>query len=152
MYLFLVIPLASGLPMPYLSYFSKEPVSLGSLIPITIKKRRISGIVISCEKVEGEKMSIKTAPYPLKKIADGDKRAFLPPEFTEALLSFAEKTITSVPELFSNLIPERLISKKVTSQFYQSKDKEAGASYFGTALRRTLSAISKYYTRIICKK
>ncbi len=121
MYLFLVIPLASGLPMPYLSYFSKESVTLGSLIPITIKKRKIFGIVISCEKVELEKMSIKSASYPLKKIGAGSKRPFLPPEFTEVLLHFSEMTITALPELFSNLIPERLISKKISSEFYTNQ-------------------------------
>jgi primosomal protein N' len=126
MYLFLVIPLASGLPMPYLSYFSKEVVALGTLLPITIKKRKIFGIVISCEKVEMEKMSIKSASYPLKKISAGERRAFIPPKFAEALLNFAEETVTPVPELFTNLIPERLITKKVGSQLYANQKTKKG--------------------------
>ncbi len=121
MYLFLVIPLAQGLPMPYLSYFSREDISLGSLVFITIKKRRIPGIVVSRENLEDERMAVKNANFTIKKIEASERRDFISPALMETLTRFGEAHLHSFPDLFSHLIPERLISKKEGARLYAEK-------------------------------
>ncbi len=121
MYLFLVIPLAQGMPMPYLSYFSREDISLGSLVFVTIKKRRIPGIIISRENLEDERMAIKNASFAIKKIESHERRDFVSPLLMNTLADFGETYLHSFPDLFSHLIPERLISKKEGARLYGEK-------------------------------
>ncbi len=112
MYLFLVAPIAPGLPLDFLSYYSKEEISLGSLVFITIRKRKVPGIIISAQKVEDEKMAIKNAPYAIKKIMKKEIHNFIEESLMKSIVEYGEKSLLSIPELLSHLFPERLLTKK----------------------------------------
>lgn len=112
MKLYLVTPLSSGLPFDSLSYFSDADIALGSLVSVTVKKRKIPGVIISASSVENEKMAIKNASFAIKKIRDEDRRDFIDPEIISSLSKASQISLVYLPNLLRNLIPEKLLDEK----------------------------------------
>ncbi len=79
-----VIPFAKGLGRETLSYFSAEPIVLGSIVTVPINKRAVSGMVVSCESAEHLKSEIKSASFELKKLSSTKSAPFFLTEFIEA--------------------------------------------------------------------
>lgn len=121
MKLYLVSPLTSGLPFDSLSYFSKDQISLGSLVYITIKKRKVPGIIISAQNIEDERMSIKNATFAIKKINEEDRQDFIDPDLMEAITLAGDITLSYLPNLLRTLIPERLLEKRDGTKLYSNK-------------------------------
>ena len=135
MKLYLVSPFIIGLPFDSLSYFSKDEICLGSLVFITIKKRKVPGIVISVQNIQDEKMSIKNASFTIKKMSDEDKQDFIDLELINAISLASDITLSYLPHLLRTLIPEKLLEKKVGSRLFSNK-KERRAELFLLSLPR----------------
>lgn len=135
MKLYLVSPLTSGLPFDSLSYFSKDEITLGSLVSITIKKRKIPGIVISAQNIEDERMSIKSASFAIKKINEKDRQDFIDEELINAITLAGDITLSYLPNLLRTLIPERLLENSVGLTLHANKH-ERRAELFLLSLPR----------------
>ena len=63
-----VIPIAKGIPVETLTYFTGSEVSLGSVVKVPLRKKIISAIVVSIREVGDLKSEIKNSNFALKKI------------------------------------------------------------------------------------
>lgn len=108
MYVLSVTPLASGLPYEELSYFSKEELSSGDLIAVTIRKRVYRAIVISCVLLSEEKQSVKRADFAIKKIHRILKRGYIEAPLWKALEEAASYQLLSVGKCVYDLLPEKV--------------------------------------------
>lgn len=80
-----VAPLAYGIPYEELSYFSKDDVSAGDLVEITIKRRVCRALVLEAHDAQEERQSLRHASFNLKKISKVLTPSFLDPKIWKAL-------------------------------------------------------------------
>ena len=76
-----VIPIAKGIPVETLTYFTGSDVSLGSIVKVPLRKKIIPAIVVSIREVEDLKSEIKNSAYALKKIEKMNSYNFFRKEF-----------------------------------------------------------------------
>lgn len=68
MYTLEVIPITKGLPEDSFTYFSTKAISLGALVEIKIRNRKVFGIVKNSLPLEKNKIAVKALKFSLKKI------------------------------------------------------------------------------------
>jgi primosomal protein N' (replication factor Y) len=102
-----VAPLASGIPYEELSYFGKDDVSGGDLVEITIKRRITKALVLSSQKAEEERQSLRHASFGLKKITKVITKQFLDPKIWHALTYSSSYLIQPLGTLLYDLLSER---------------------------------------------
>jgi len=71
-----------------LTYFMKQHASSGSLVEITVNKKKLSAVLIHTEPVSSQKIVLKKGLFRLKKI---DKVLADPPPFNKLLLPIAQE-------------------------------------------------------------
>lgn len=106
MYILEIIPIATGLPENYFSYFSRDKLSLGTLVEIKIKNRKVSGLVSEVNKVEKEKINLKSQKFSLKKIERVIKENFINEKLFQSLKEISILLGVKESELIKNYIPE----------------------------------------------
>lgn len=106
MYILKIIPIATGLPQNHFSYFSKEKLSLGALTEVKVGNRKVFGLVAERNKVENEKLNLKTQKFALKKIERVVKENFIAENLFQSLLEAATLFGVKESEIIKNYIPE----------------------------------------------
>lgn len=139
-----VIPIAKGISKDTLTYFSKEDVSIGSIVSIPIRSKKGFGLVVDSKPAEDIKSEIKSLSYSIKKIEKAEARSFLTPPFIEGAKKVAEWNAASLGATLSALIPKIILEenpknslplpKKASGVFFetllmQSDDEERFATY-----------------------
>jgi primosomal protein N' (replication factor Y) len=77
MFIVRVVPIARGIFVNELSFFSREPVPEGALVEAAVRGKKLPAVVISSKEAREEKSDIRHAGFSLKKIsAAGAKRVF----------------------------------------------------------------------------
>ena len=104
-----VIPIARGIGLEYLTYFSSETPGIGSIVKVPLRSTSISAIVAVVEKVSDKKGEIKNLTYGMKKLEGVKSAAFLDPLFMEAMHSVAEYYAASTGSVLSLMIPKILL-------------------------------------------
>ena len=79
-----VIPLAKGIFKEELTYFTAKEIPNGSIVSISVRNKKILGIVVSSEEVFSAKSNIKKMDFNLKKILEIKDRAIFSKEFLES--------------------------------------------------------------------
>ncbi len=144
-----VIPIARGVFSDYLTFFSRTPIEIGSVVSISIRKRQSYGIVVEAKDVREEKMDIRSADFSLKKLGKTEpKRVFTAPFIAAAkeaalwhgiresavLSSLAPKTIlTSITQLEAAPRTESLVGVKPDSLVLQTERGERVRTYRNVA-------------------
>ncbi|MDB5260235.1 MAG: primosomal protein [Candidatus Nomurabacteria bacterium] len=99
--------LATGIPYEELTYFAKDDVEEGDLVEINVKRRNLKGLVITAEKVEDEKQSIRQASFGLKKISKVLIKQFLHPKIWQALNYSSSYLLQPLGTLIYDLLSEK---------------------------------------------
>ena len=102
-----VAPLASGIPYEELSYFSKDSVSGGDLVEITIKRRIVRALVLRAESAAEERQSLRHASFGLKKISKVITKEFLHPKLWSALTYSSSYLLKPLGTILYDLLSER---------------------------------------------
>jgi primosomal protein N' (replication factor Y) len=107
MYVIDVIPFAAGAPAGALSYRANQKTPIGAVVEVTLRGKRIRGVVMSCESVRDAKASLKNAGFALKsgKLA---KQGLLPPALMKAAQDVALYHAAPVGSVLSSLLSETL--------------------------------------------
>ncbi len=113
MYILSVAPLVSGIPYEELSYFSKEELSPGDLVAITIKKRVCRALVLSSVPAKEEKQSLRHATFSVKKINRVIKRSYIDALLWKALAYSASYQLLPLGKSIYDLVPEKVFSSDV---------------------------------------
>ncbi len=106
-----VIPIAKGARIETLSYYSKEDIALGALVRISLRKRRIPGLVVAARDIALEKATIKQAGFSLKKIDGVITNAFFPETFMRAAAHIAHLHATHEGAVLAALTPAALFEE-----------------------------------------
>jgi primosomal protein N' (replication factor Y) len=102
-----VAPLASGIPYEELSYFGKDDIQGGDLVEITIKRRAVKALVLTSQKVEEERQSLRHASFGLKKISKVLTQEFLHPKIWKTLTYCSSYLLQPLGTLLYDLLSER---------------------------------------------
>jgi len=100
-----VIPISRAIPRASLSYFTSKKISLGAVISVPLKNKKINGIVVGSEEVSFSKTELRLNKYQVKKVLEIKARKVFLPEFIEAGQSLANFFIASPGSVFYSLIP-----------------------------------------------
>ena len=111
MYVLDVIPIARSAANESLSYLSKEKVPLGYLVEVPLRKQVISALVLSCQKAENIKSTIRTSDFQLKKVSSVHKHPALTRQFIDSIGKTAEHFATYTGRLLFALTPKHMLSQ-----------------------------------------
>ncbi len=103
-----VIPLAKGPLKGDLTYFTAKEVSRGSIVTITLRGKKLLGLVTQTEEATEAKGDIKEMNFNLKKILDVKEESLFIPEFLDAVIATGEYFATSTNNAMAALIPSVL--------------------------------------------
>jgi primosomal protein N' (replication factor Y) len=109
-FLIKVIPIARGVGVEELSYWSPVAAAPGSVIRAPLRKRTVGAIVAFCESAAAAKSEIKSADFEVKKIAEPQARALLSPEFLAAATSAAEYFAGTLGATLYELVPAPILA------------------------------------------
>lgn len=104
-----VIPITKGISKETLTYFTSKDVSAGSIVRIPVRKKMISGIVLSLQEVSDAKSSIKDSPYSIKKIEKINSFELIRPEFVETAKETANYLASSTGGVLNSIIPKSIL-------------------------------------------
>lgn len=111
MYILQVIPFAKTLRKEHLSYFSKDPVELGSIVSINLRKRVLQGLVISCTEGKDMKSELKASEFALRKIKKVHKQTLFRNEFITAASRIGRYFATTTGPVIRALTPMRILEE-----------------------------------------
>jgi len=118
-----LIPLQKTTFTEELTYFSTQEIALGSIVTITIRNKKILGLVIGSTDASEAKSEIKNMDFNLKKIIDVKDISIFKKEFLESVLQTSKYFILNKSTLISYLIPSVLKENYDTiSQAYKKND------------------------------
>lgn len=102
-----VAPLANGIPYEELSYFSKDDVSPGDLVEITIKRRVCRALVLEAHNAQEERQSLRHSSLNLKKISKVITKEFLNPKIWKALSYTSSCLLRPLGTIIYDLLSEK---------------------------------------------
>jgi len=105
MYIATVIPIKKGLQKEYLTYFSANPIPLGTIVTVPVRLSTIDAIVISIEDARALKSDLKSAQYQLKKIESIKGSSPFTKEFFNACVRMKDYTVSTTGMLIKALLP-----------------------------------------------
>ncbi len=109
MFVLSVIPIARGINKDLLSYFSKEPITEGSVVEIPLRNKKIYGIVLLSRPLQEAKAEIKSADFELKKITGKPRKAFSQ-SFITAVNKIAHLTASTNGAVLYDLVPKTILT------------------------------------------
>ena len=111
MYIIEVIPIARGIGADVLSYFSATELSLGALVSVPLRNKKVAGIVASVRLASDSKADIKQAGFALKKIATKKGSQIFSKEFMDTVRVAADYYTTSMGSVLAAMIPDVIFKK-----------------------------------------
>lgn len=112
-----VIPISKGIAKDTLTYFTKNEVSLGSMVKIPIRNRIIHGLVIDKKDAGEMKSEIKSLAYSIKKVEELQTGYFLTNNFISAVNKIAEYNASTIGATLFSLIPKVILEESSKLNF-----------------------------------
>jgi primosomal protein N' (replication factor Y) len=106
-----VIPLQKTIFKEELTYFSSKEVKMGDIVSISIRNKKILGLVISSVDATKAKSEIKKMDFNLKKIIETKINSIFREEFIESVLLTSKYFVANKSMVFATLVPN-IIKKK----------------------------------------
>ena len=133
-----------------LSYFSPQKLEKGSLVLVSLKKRKIPAIVVSSTSIKDSKTFLKKASYSIKEIESTLSTTPIFPEYFFELAKWtADFYLTSLTNAFVSILPpnKQIISLLKNKQELKKTKKEKSSSQ----LRKTekLSLLKNLFSEIL---
>lgn len=105
-----VVPLQKVAFEEELTYFTVLSVEQNDIVEITLRKRKMLGLVVHVREALEAKMDVKNADFNLRKIEKVKGRSFIPEEFISAALELADYSFLRKNATVAYLLPEVLKS------------------------------------------
>ena len=103
-----VIPFTKSPVHEDLTYFTSRDVALGNIVEITLRNKKMLGLVVSIEDASNSKGEVKELDFNLKKIIDVKEDSIWRNEYIGAILSTSKYFISKKNIAFNSLIPKIL--------------------------------------------
>lgn len=105
MYVLSVIPLSKSANKEYLTYFSAQNITPGSVITIPVRKQTINAIVIESVSVADSKTAVKEANFALRKAGPVKGQSFLSEAFLNTAQSMKDYFVTTTGSIIFSTVP-----------------------------------------------
>ncbi len=106
-----VIPLKKGVFSDNLTYFTSKEVKNGDIVTVSIRKKKILGLVIYVENVTDTKINIKDLSFDLKKVEEVKDRSIFRPEYLESALMLSDYFVSQKSSVVASLLPAIFLEK-----------------------------------------
>ncbi len=107
-----VTPITNHIPLSELTYFTKELVTPGAIVEITVGKRELPALVLEVSQASALKQSLRTSSFTLKKI----KRVISPnlflPSFMSGVIAASHWYNVSPGLILKALVPTAILNSK----------------------------------------
>src|SRR3989344_1387481 len=123
-----VIPLKKGAWRENLTYFSAQNIPNGSIVTISLRSKKILGLVVSAEDVVSLKSDIKGMSFNLKKISEVKTRSIFLKEYFDSAMSASRYYAGNKNSVITSLIPAVLRENYDAIAKLNSKDGPWGNS------------------------
>jgi len=100
-----VIPLKKGLFRENLTYFTTKEIENGSIVNVSVRDKKILGLVVSVEDATNIKSDIKKLQYNLKKIIDIKEQSIFSKELLESIFLVGKYFVSKNNNSMTSLIP-----------------------------------------------
>ena len=104
-----VIPISRGITTDTLSYFTSANISIGCIVEVPLRNKKIKGIICSIKSASEMKAEIKSADFQLRKIEKIKSKEFFSKEFMETIQATADYYATSMGAVLDVLVPEYIL-------------------------------------------
>ena len=104
-----VIPIARGIAKESLTYYTGVDVTPGTLVRVPLRKKVISGVVVSARDVRDAKSEIKNADFAIRKIEKIKSKQFITAAFIEAVNETATYLAGTSGAVLHSLIPKTIL-------------------------------------------
>jgi primosomal protein N' (replication factor Y) len=117
MYILEIIPIKRGIPFDILSYYHKDPVSVGGIIEAPFKNGSLYGIVMACKSLIEMRQEVRGASFNYKKIKSvtSDTSAFS--SIAKSIERVSSQLCVPNAHIARFFIPELLITNAHTENF-----------------------------------
>ena len=105
-----ILPIARGIRLEILTYFSAKDIPVGTMVSIPLRKKIVPGIIIESEDALQNKSAIKGMDFSIKKILQHKEDISLPLWLMSASKKIAEQSVTSVGGVIASILPKMVIS------------------------------------------
>lgn len=109
-----VTPLARGGPQGSLTYFSKDPAPVGSLVMVPLRSREVPALVLASDSASNAKASLKSSDYAVKKIAHLRPRHIFTKAFIDTAQEMARVSAQDFGETLFALTPKTILDAYVS--------------------------------------
>jgi len=114
MHVVTAIPIGRGIGADSLSYFSKDPMPVGTVIRVPVRSRNMPALVLSSVSVSEEKLGVKGAGFALKKIPPQTPHRIFTGAFMDAVAISADFHACTTGAMMSALVPQAILEKPPT--------------------------------------
>ncbi len=104
-----VAPIARGVLMGSLTYFTKDTAIVGSVVMVPIRKREVPALVLEVKEVSDAKSTLRSSDYALRKIGNVKPRHIWTPLFIEAAIKTARFSAQGLGETLLALTPKTIL-------------------------------------------
>ncbi len=104
-----VAPIARGVLMGSLTYFTKDTAIVGSVVMVPIRKREVPALVLEVKEVSDAKSTLRSSDYALRKIGNVKPRHIWTPQFIEAAIKTARFSAQGIGETLLALTPKAIL-------------------------------------------
>jgi primosomal protein N' (replication factor Y) len=127
-YLIRVIPITKTIGRDTLSYFSKKPLAIGSIVSVPLRNKQVSAIVTGSEDAVSIKSELKTLDFELKKISSTRAKGLFPEKILLAADETARLHAASAGAVLSEVVPQAILKQLIKKQSASKHDQSARAS------------------------
>src|ERR1035437_5725827 len=100
-----VVPLKKGLWKEDLTYFSMQDIANGSIVDITLRNKKVLGLVVGVEDAGRAKSSIKSMSFNLKKIINVKEHSVFRKEYFNSIIETSKYFVSNKNNGIASLIP-----------------------------------------------
>ena len=105
MFIVEVVPLMRGNTADALSYYCAEPLPIGALVTIPVRKREVQGLVIDLKPVSAAKAALRAATFSLRKLQSQKDVPVLPEAVLKAAQMLAGQYPATIGSILYTLLP-----------------------------------------------
>jgi primosomal protein N' len=100
-----VIPLKKGIWKENLTYFTAQDIPNGSIVSISLRNKKVLGLVVEVEDASNAKSNIKGMSFKLKKIDEVKERSIFLKEYLDAAIETSKYFVSGKNNGITSLLP-----------------------------------------------
>lgn len=149
MHLLTVAPIARGVLKGTLTYFSKDPLAVGSVIFVPIQKREVPALVLDIREVADAKSAIRSSGYALRKITRAKPLLVWGDAFLKAAEATAHFHAQGLGETLLALTPKTILDARIEGALQEPRPVETKNKFEMLAIQSDTKTRLASYQRLV---